>query len=258
VGLIQPSLRDSSPFSFLPGVKTPGYFQKSLTGLGGLNICVNSRNSPQKTFSVKVEVSAFSLGFQQNLAVVANDEFPLRAGKMAEKMNRQVPTSNLQRDSKLQNAFGALVIGDSLVLGWWVLEVARETRSLPFCHSVKKPGFASLRLRVNPVLKSQIPRKTYGNESRLFDPIRGYFHEKNSQFFYRPIYQNTGLILQKRAKKPCKFTPKTMRFMACLHYALESQNASATCHKNPMLFFPRPTRSLTASKIQKIIIPQVS
>ena len=106
-----------------------------------------SASSAVKIFCMKVAFSGVLLGIRQKIAVVANDEFPLRAGKMAEKMNRQVPTSNLQRDSKLQNAFGALVIGDSLVLGSWILEVARETHTLPFCHSACPE---SLRGQKNP------------------------------------------------------------------------------------------------------------
>jgi hypothetical protein len=90
---------------------------------------------------MKVAFSGFLLGNREKIAVVANADFSRRGGKMAEKMNRQVLTSNLQRDSKLQNAFGALVIGDSLVLGGWVLEVAREMHALPFYHSVEKSAF---------------------------------------------------------------------------------------------------------------------
>ena len=93
------------------------------------SVCIRGKKIP------KVAFSGFLLGNREKIAVVANDDFSRRAGNMAEKMNRQAPTSNLQRDSKLQNAFGALVIGNSLVLGSWVLEVARETHALPNPHS---------------------------------------------------------------------------------------------------------------------------
>jgi hypothetical protein len=63
-------------------------------------------------------------------------------------------------------------------------------------------------------------RKTSGMQSRLFEVIKTYFREKNSQFFYPPILQNTGQIMQKQPIKPCKFTPKTMRFLTCLKRAL--------------------------------------
>ena len=118
-------------------------------------------------FFTKVTFSGFLLGNREKIAVVANDDFFRRAGNMAEKMNRQAPTSNLQRDSKLQNAFGALVIGNSLVLGSWVLEVARETHALPFCHSVKKTSFAPLRLGVNPALKIKKPSQ---NVQKIIKP----------------------------------------------------------------------------------------
>jgi hypothetical protein len=51
------------------------------------------------------------------------------------------------------------------------------------------------------------------SHSTLFDPIRGYFPQKNSQFFYGPFSQNIGQLRKKAAKKPVKFAPKTMRFL---------------------------------------------
>ena len=141
-------------------------------------------NQPPIFIFAKVAFSGFLLGNHKKIAVVANADFFRRGGNMAEKMNRQVPTSNLQRDSKLQNAFGALVIGDSLVLGGWVLEVAREMHALPFYYSVQKSAFICTICGSNPALQSQNSRKTFGNQSSLFDPIRGCFRGKNSQFFY--------------------------------------------------------------------------
>ena len=48
--------------------------------------------------------------------------------------------------------------------------------------------------------------------SSLFDPIRGVFLQKNSQFFYPPFSQNTGQNRQKAPKKPLKFAQKTRDF----------------------------------------------
>jgi hypothetical protein len=82
------------------------------------------------TFFRQSCVFGFLLGNREKIAFVANADFSRRDGNMAEKMKRQGPTSNIQRNSKLQNAVWALVVGDSLVLGRWVLEVARETHAL--------------------------------------------------------------------------------------------------------------------------------
>jgi hypothetical protein len=60
----------------------------------------------------------------------------------------------------------------------------------------------------NLVLKSQNSRKTSGNQSRLFEPIRRYFREKNSEFFYGHFYRKSLGMLAKTAQKTLQNSPK--------------------------------------------------
>src|ERR1700722_3136760 len=116
----------------------------------------------------KIAFSRFSLGNRQNLAVVANDDFSRQGGKMAEKMRRQGPTSDIPRNSKLQNAFWVMVIEDSLVLGSWSLVVARGIHALPiFCHSVKKSAFICEICGSNPIFNiKKLSQKAKNNPAR--------------------------------------------------------------------------------------------
>ena len=164
----------------------------------------------QNLFCSKVAFSGFLLGNREKIAVVANDVFSRRAGNMAEKMNRQAPTSNIQRDSKLQNAFGALVIGDSLVLGGWVLDAARKAHALPFCHSAcpknlrgqnNPRSFAPI-CGSNPVFK--IKELSQKIKNRSSNPIKVLLMKKIPNFFRALLREIIGKSCKNRRKNPSK------------------------------------------------------
>ena len=155
-------------------------------------------------FFAKVAISGFLLGNREKIAVVANDDFFRWAGNMAEKMNRQAPTSNLQRNSKLQNAFGALVIGDSLVLGWWVLDVARETETLPNPRTSASICATTPVFKIkNLVKKSKLAHQTQSNL------IKGLLMKKIPNFFPGTLMGKHWEIRKKYPKKHVKLPKKT-------------------------------------------------
>jgi len=60
---------------------------------------------------------------------------------------------------------------------------------------------------------SQNIKNTSNTLSSLFDPIRGYFCEKNSEFFYRHFYGKSLENRAKTAKKtPQKWSKNTLFF----------------------------------------------
>jgi hypothetical protein len=112
-----------------------------------------------KNIFVKVEVSAFSLGFQQNLAVVANAGFSLRGGRMAgcakskgKRKEEKVPQSNCANERRRQpapNAFGDLcqtTLTKAVASGLWP-----DTQGFPANvsgHSPDATFFAEISLGV--------------------------------------------------------------------------------------------------------------
>jgi len=128
-----------------------------------------------------------------------------------------------------------LIIGDSLVLGGWALEVARETHALPFCHSARPESLRgqnnprpsakfTLRSIVHPpqccyggrvcgsnlVFKiKNLLQKTKTSSSSPIKPNQGFIDEKNSEFFSGHFYRKSLANLQKMPQKHVNLSQKT-------------------------------------------------
>jgi len=80
----------------------------------------------------------------------------------------------------------------------------------PSCHSAEKSAYICLICGSNPEFK--IKELSQKGKNRSSNPIKGFLPKKIRNFFIRLFYQNTGQILQKPPKKPCKITQKTREF----------------------------------------------
>ena len=93
-----------------------------------------------------------------------------------------------------------------------VSHLARNSTYMPALTGLRISGMSG---QIKPSGQNQTKIKPIQTK-KMATPCKvkqGFFPQKNSQFFYPPILQNTGRILKKRAKKPRKFAPKNMQFL---------------------------------------------
>ncbi len=81
-----------------------------------------------------------------------------------------------------------------------------------------------------PFKIKNLPTNPSEKPSNSIKVNQGFFPQKKSEFFPRPISQNIGQILQKRPKKRCPNALKMMQFLTCWQHALTIQNFKETPH----------------------------